>query len=486
MPAPTVAEPLPNGTSPNGAGGATISADLTQEYASAGGQAFVSPGFLRKLPFRIDDVTADFGEDLYERLLFDPRAAAEFDNLRAAILEDGLVLSPAIEDKDTDGYALSKKILEVAERMLDDLELPLDDVLWDLASAMPRGNRIAEEIYDYGDVGGRTGLVLTALHVKPRESVAFVVDAFNRVVGLLAREPGQSTPGPLIAFDTSNPPENLLPRSKFCIYTHKPVDNDPRGTSLLRPAYMPWVQKIETIREYIKYLARFASPALVGTLPPGARDRVEDDGAGGQRVVKATDTFKDTLLDFHNGSVLAIAYGAQVKDLYSQGDGTVFLNAIAENNRDIALVISGQTLASTEGEHNARAAAQVHQDTRATRVKQAKKALARVIRRDVLMDFVAWNWGDAAARLLTPQTALGSVEEEDKTGQWNAVAALNRASYLAPSQKQALDALIGLPRRTPEEVAREEERASQPPPAPAAPGQPGNQPPQGEQSQEGR
>lgn len=456
---------------PGGSG--VITADLTKEYAAGGPGHGV--GFLRTLALSIDDITADFGDDLYQRMLCDARVASEVDSLRAAIIEDGLQLAPAVADEGADGYALAKAIHAAAERTLDDLETPLDDVLWDMLKAVALGNRIAEECYEYGDIDGRTGLVLTALRVKPRRMVAFVTDAYMRLVGILATPPGGASLAYAGAISPQSPPPTLLPRGKFAVLSFRPEDNDPRGTSVLRPAYTPWSLKLQALREHVKFLARFASPAVIGILSPSARDKRVLDPVTNEptdEVIRAVDALLASLLEFHNGSALVVQAGTEIKELYSTGEGRAFLNAFGEYNRDIALAISGQTLASSEGEHNARAAAQVHQDTRNTRVRQAKKAVARMMRRDVLQQWAVANWGEAA-RALTPLVTLGSVEEEDMTPRWNAAAALNRASYLTPSQKAALDPQIGLPQRTPEEVARETEQAQQPPPV--AP--PGNQPP---------
>lgn len=470
-----VAPPSP--AAPAGAG-LTLRADLTREYA-AGGNGAWSLAALRSLPYWIDDITRDLGSDLYARMLCDARVSSEVDNFRAAILEDGVILAPAIDDEGADGHALAATIRDAAERMLDDLDTPLDDVLWDLASAIALGNRIAEEVYAPGDVAGQAGLVLVALRPKPRDAVAFVVDRFNRLIGFLARVPGQygTMPGGLFVAESGTPPPNLLPRGKFAHLPFRPVDGDPRGTSVLRPAYTPWNLKQQAMIEHVKYLTQFASPSLIGTLAQGAQDlrEIDADGLPTGRVIRAVDALLDRLLAFRNGTALALPFGTTVAELYSQGNGAAFLDAFAMYNRDITLSISGQTLATTEGEHQARAAAQVHQDTKNTRVRQAKKAIARVLRRDVLRQWVALNWGEAVAAALTPVVGLGSVEEEDLTPRMAAVAALERAGWFAPSQKPQVDALLGLPVRLPAETAQEAERAAQPPPTPApgGPGQPG-------------
>lgn len=446
----------------------TISASLTKEYAG-GGDGIWNSAFLRTLSHHIDGVTADFGDDLYDRMLLDPRIAAEIDNLKAAVLEDGVVLTPAVADAAQDGYALAVTIADATTAMLADLDPALDDALWDLAGAVATGNRVAEQVYDYRPLGTGVGLLLARLAPKPRRNYAFVVDPFNRLIGLLARIPGEAgygTGAALVAADA--PPPNLLPRAKFAVYTHRGSDGDPRGASILRPAYTPWVLKQQMLAEHVKYLTQFASPSLIAILSKLARDKRVTDDAGNftGTVIAAADALLTELLAFRNGTALVVPPETEVKELYSTGDGAAFLRAFEMYNRDITLAITGQSLATTEGEHQARAAASVHQDILATRVKQLKLGLARMLRRDVLRQWVALNWGDAAAATLTPLVNLGTVEEEDLSPRMLAIAALERAQWFAPSQKPAIDATLGFPERDPSETAIEQERYAAPPPPP--------------------
>jgi len=64
------------------------------------------------------------------------------------------------------------------------------------------------------------------------------------------------------------------------------------------------------------------------------------------------------------------------------------------------------------------------------------------------------------------RVTLGTTEAPDLTAMMNAVANLERATYLAPSQKPAIDLLLGLPQRTDEEMLRDQEREAAPPPVP--------------------
>src|SRR5579871_2036028 len=48
---------------------------ISREYVAGGGWAWYGQ-VARTLPNSIDDATADFGDDLYERMMFDPQVAS--------------------------------------------------------------------------------------------------------------------------------------------------------------------------------------------------------------------------------------------------------------------------------------------------------------------------------------------------------------------------------------------------------------------------
>lgn len=394
----------------------------------------------RALPAYVDDVTADFGDDLYDRMLVDAQVSACVSILKAAILEEGVALAPAVDDKAADGYARAVEIRDAAEAMLEDLATPLDDVLWDLLNSLAFGNRVAEQVYELGPgPDGRAILRLRALKVKPRRSTAFVVDRFMNVLGLLADVGGRGRASTSI-HDVR--PDEILPREKFAVLTFRPRDADPRGTSILRPAYDPWWRKRQVMVEYVKYLAQFAGPSLVGFTAEDAEDGVAEDGA----PRTAEELMLEALLAFQNGTATVFGHGASVTPIEMQGDGKAFLDAVAGCNLEITKAVLTQQLATEEGQHQARAAAQVHQDVLDTLIRQGKRGVVRMLARDVLRTWVRWNWGDAAIPL-APIPSLGTTERRDVPALMSAIAALTRAGYPHPSQYPAIDALLGLPIR---------------------------------------
>lgn len=434
-----------------------LPADLTREYVAGGtgGAAVWYQNLARSLAWAIDDLSADLGDDIYERMSLDAQVASCVAILKASIIEDGITLAPAVDDEDADGYALAQELADLGQRMLDGLDTPLDDVLWNMLDAVALGNRVAEQSYLLDRTyTGKEQVTLVALRVKPRTNLAFVVDTFNRLLGFLALIPGLGlVPLQQLIYDPRTVP-NLLPRDKFAVLTFRPVGSDPRGTSVLRPAYTFWNLKQQVVREHLKYLAQFASPWIIGTTPEGAMTQPALDADGNPIAgtpISPEQAMVNALTNGKNGTAAAFPFGSQFTVIESKGEGRAFLNAYEYYDSQITKAILSQTLATNEGQHQARAAAGVHQDILDTIVRQAKRAVCRMVARDILAPWVRYNYGERAVEL-TPAVSLGTLEQPDLPALWTAAAALKTASYFAPSQLADVDAMLNFPRRQPEEV----------------------------------
>jgi hypothetical protein len=424
--------------------------ELVREYVAGGGFPWYGVS-ARTLTWEFDDVLTDFGDDIYERMLVDPQVAACVTVFKAQILTSGLDLAPAVTDKDDKDYELAARIVDEAERMLDDLVTPLDDVLWDMLNCLPMGNKVSEQVYevDRGFKEDRPMLILRQLKVKPRHATAFVVDSYMNIVGLLAQLPGTPAPwqGTLIFTpDERGQIPNLISRDKFTIFTHRMKDNDPRGTSLIRPAFDPWWRKRQIIPEYLKYLAQFAGPSIVGFTPEGAVPVEMTRADGTTYTVTAQDVMLAALQQFRNGTAAAFPGGSAVKEIAMQGDGRAFLNALEQCDQQITKAVLTQELATEQSRNQARAAAQVHQDILGVLVNQEKKTSAKSVRQQILRPWVINNWGRKAAHLV-PATSFGQIERQDMAALWASVAQLSNSNYLVEDQLPETDALVGLPVR---------------------------------------
>lgn len=417
----------------------------------AGGSGLWYGASVRALPHPLDDLAADFGSDIYDKMSWDPQVAACLTVLKASILEDGMALAPAVDDKLDPRYALAVEIKDAAEAMFDDLETPLDDALFDMLHAIAVGNRVAELKYEIKPgPDGRDLISIVAIKPKPLTSTAFVVDAYMNVLGLLGARPGMVSPSYTGAvIDPEN--DQILPREKFAIFTFRPKHGDPRGTSILRPAYAAWWMKWQVHQEYLKYLAQFAGPGLIGVAPEHAVTQPNQDALGNPTdpstvPLTPSQAMVAALEGYRNGGILGLPFGSSVDVIQAQGDGAPFLRAIGVCDHGITKSILTQELATEEGAHQARAAAEVHQDVLDTLVRQGKRSLQRVIARDILRNFVRWNWGEAALPM-APKPSLGTTERQDLPAMMTSVAALVKSGFPHPSQYAYYDGLLGAPGR---------------------------------------
>lgn len=433
-------------------------ADLTASYISAQPQVFLA-SYIRALPPYIDDVSRDLGDDLYERMLLDPQVFSCVRTLKLSVLEEGVNLQPAVTDEDDEDYDLSKEVLALCEHALANLPRSTDEWLFEMLDALALGNRVAEQVYHLEEAGKYAGnLLLARLACKPRRSTAFVVDPYNKLVGLLGLIPGSGAPiltGTIVGEPSRLP--NLLPREKFAILTHAPTNEDPRGNSLLRAVYNPWALKVQLWGEYLKYLTQFASPSLFATLPEHATARPQTDSLGnvipGAPLVQPEAQLLEALVRLRNGSAAAAPYGTTLTPIHLGTEGGAFLRAFTLYDEQIAKGVTNQTLATEQGKHQARAAAETHKDTLDSGPKFLKGVVGNMLTRDVLRPLVAYNYGEGVAARLTPTAMLQRLDEAKWAGHAQAAATLGYK--LDPSQFPAMDEKLGLP-------VRDEAQASDP------------------------
>jgi len=422
-----LAAPMPPPPDREANGNIELHAGATEEYltspiAMAGGDYSSALQYARSLPDYIDDATQDFGPDLYERMALDPHIRGELNNYKLAVLAGGVRLLPAFEDSRDDveqqrKHKISQAILQFCQTALDELETPIDEVLDDTLSCMYLGNRLGEIVYRRdGDY-----LMLDRLAIKHRRSYAYVSDSRGRTIGVLGALAGQAQTQvirPEIVVDPAKTP-NLLPMSKFLRMSWRPVGGDPRGTSVLRPAYNPWWQKRQTEVELAKYIAQFAGSGLVITLPENAKPviRRNPDGtvakdANGDNILDhPSETTLSAARDYKNGSVLILPFGSEYGNIVTTGAGTPFFEQLERCDKEISKAILGQSLATNEGQHQARAASSGQKDVMDVLIQYGEERLSAVLRR-VLKLLIEINFGPSYVPF-TPYVSLSAAEEAD-------------------------------------------------------------------------
>jgi hypothetical protein len=376
--------------------------DPTKEYVVGGpwGGFTVNGGFL--IAGAVDDVVNQVGPRIYELMGYDDAVASSLALLKAATLAEGLQLTPAVTADEgevvTDGdrlhdIELSYEINEFCKRCLKHLDRPVDETLWEMMDALQFGCMMAELVFDQGEGQDADRLVLRRFAVKPRWAWAFRVNP-------------QLIVEKIRAWTTQGWVD--VAREHFAILTWQPREGDPRGSSVCRPAYMPFNLKVQTYPDYGEYLKKFASANLVLTAGPNAQDRkVVDPITGAVKVFSVQDQMLHAGKEFKNHSVLGLPHGATATVLQSSGTGEAFDRGFDRFDRSIFRSIVLATRPMQEAKHGSKADTDSGMDLFSLAVGQCRRPVAHMVVMDVLKRCVELNWGPVIAERLTPKASFG-------------------------------------------------------------------------------
>jgi len=418
--------------------------DPEREYLAGYAWRSFSSQVYNTLANHAESASRLYGDRLYDAMLLDGTVRATINTLKAAVLADGVQVEPALQDGpgadelDPAEVELASEIAEFCERALTGIDECLEDVLWQLLDGIPYGCMLGEVTYKHVEKGPDAGrLTLQSIHVKPRWSWYFLIDRAGGVAGItgaINRQP-------------NDPPQQVLPRDKFIVFSWLPKARDPRGTPALDAVYDAWNMKVQTRPEYWKYLSRFASPSYFGTTAEGATDVEERDPETGKptgKTLTAQQAFLQAILALENASAAVGAHGATLTTLDPMGEGSAFITAFDEFRHEIVFGILQQVRATLEATHSSKSDSETAQDILGILVRVAKKLLAGVLVRDVIKPLVSHNWGPDVAERLHPRVVLGMVDQQDFSRNANAVARLASVGMIAAPEREGVMKWLGL------------------------------------------
>lgn len=437
-------------------------ADLRRLYIAAnylGLQASVTT-----LPHAFDDLSDQFGIDVYARMMQDSEVAANLNLLVMASTSQSAVFTPVLNPANPD-YAKAVFVAGYFQYMFDTMETSF----WEARRALVRegltyGSAVAELIYDVYECGPYKGFYgVTEMRPLCISDTAFVVDNFNRLIGIVpARAPGLALPIgstiPLsVAGVTTNPDDlkreikeipGILPRHKFWVQTWDGRRSDPRGRSILRPAYTPWWIKQQVLHELLAWLSKYAQPSLWATTPPDAMAMCIIDPQTGQEVeVKPTEILLQALLQLRSASAVAVPAGSEIHTLDLSSSGDIFTKLLAWCDMQITRGILMQHLAtgdSTLSGNSNRVSSESHQDVLSLLIVTLRTWQSEALRRDVIIPLTVANFGEGY-RHLAPRMDLGEGDGFPVTPM--EISQLHFANWFTPDQMAALDRQMGLPIR---------------------------------------
>lgn len=387
-----------------------------------------------------------YGFELFRQMQEDPEVDASLDTLIQGSASQPLsFISPL--NPDDDGYERSKYYADLLNWMIDQFDF--DSWKKQQAKSMfSFGNAVSEKDYDFRTVGRAERLVISDLRLQLPENYGFISDIFGEIYGVapLNQASGGMLPIgnliPLNSFGLARDLKGAVPLHKLCVWTWEKKGNDPRGTSILNAAYIPWWSKQRAIEEWSCWLGRYSQPSIWGTPGPDAVGVCEE---GSNRIIPPTEAMLKQMQKFKAGSAFALPYGSELHLMEVNGGGaTPFFESIRHFNIEINRAITGQHLATGEGQSQSRSAADVHAIILKQYINSIRHFIAKQVERDIVKPVIQANFGNVPYELV-PIVDLGDGDIYPPS--LTEVAVLMQSGYFTEDQLIALDKKYGFPVR---------------------------------------
>ncbi len=421
------------------------------------------------LPIISDSLYAELGYHVYEEMMYDAKVSKCINIIKTGVTGDGIELVTPLADTNPE-YKISRKIEDFCSYNLKNLQKPLREIVWELLDAVIYGHKIAEITYKIAPYNGKQYMLTASIKPKPFGSTNFVVDPYFNLLGITANGVINTKLNTDVSLSKYNfelkdgysfvkldrQEIRFINRNKFLLLTVNGQNNDPRGRSILRPAFTPWNVKNKVHCEYLRYLNTSASPLLVGFTPPD--QPIKDDIVIGQDGLPLKDAtgkiirvnpiqaYRDALLQAKNSGVLAAKGGSKIESIGGDGAGIAFYKAIEVYDEQIEMAILLQTLATSESRFQSRSASEIHFGTLEQAINHYKLLVADAITEDVLKPLIIYNFGEEYLKYV-PQVSFGDTQRRDFATDAAAYAQLWQTGFMDEDQKRHADVRLGLPVR---------------------------------------
>lgn len=488
---------------PVGIGHRPIMNDMTTPYIVAGG---FSAGQQRVLVGTTDDIETQVDLRTYEVMEHDSTIIKTKKILTTGVLADDMQLAPgATEDEvGSDEYQVYELIMQFCERMIDGLDSPYRDSLDQLlGNSIRYGHGIAETEWEYRLDGfsaappdkaqqnsgstvksmwqrfgyffglgteapqatvsdsvlkrptltsQQTRLMPSSVKVKPRGAARFVVDDYMNVLGLMPRR--RAFNGPTLAWD------GIVDRDKFLILTMNKQDEDPRGKSFYRAAVNWYNVKTQMPSEILRLVLEEIVPKAIAVLAENAQpfeiDRDKDNNVIWEdpdtkqvpQMISAAESLRFILENFRSGSGAVIPHGTELRPFKTHTAGTDAdlvgsIIKLLDDQMENSILL--QTLAQSEGEHQARSASEQVAELLHNLIFWIRWQIGMMTLTDFFEVGVRINFGEWAIRYL-PKVSLGDFVRRDWGADLTAVATAYFQGFLDDTQRGELMAWLNLPK----------------------------------------
>lgn len=429
-------------------GNVSLSAELTEKYLGRGLIGF-GP-YLEVLQNQnANELVRQHGYALFRRMMTDSEVDASMDGLVQACTNNPISALCPLDPDDPD-YALSEELVKFVNTVFK--TLPIDQ--WraeQLRYSLGFGNAVTELDWDVWEKGQyKDHFIINRLRVQEPENYGFLVDRWGEVYGVvpLGQAAGIIYPlGNLIPVPEKGIKElkGAVPRYKLSVWTWEQKGTDPRGTSMLIPAFIAWWNKQRAMEEWSCWLGRYSQPSVWATPGPDAVPLCITNPDGSQIITQPTENLLQALLNLKSASVLALPYGSVVNMLQASGSAEPFIQSIDLWNKEITRALLGQHLATGEGGGgSAKSAAEIHAVILRQLIGTISMFMVRNIEQDIVKPLIEANYGDVGR--LMPVISLGDSAGFPLTA--TEIAVLFQTGYFSEDQLKKLDKMLGLPVRS--------------------------------------
>lgn len=422
-------------------------ADLSQKYLGAGLVGYAA--YLEVITnATANDLILKHGYDIFRQMQADSEVNASITAFVQAPNSQPSEVNPQLF-KGEEGYELAKEISDFVAwnfRRINVDEWKRDA----LRTAIVFGNSVSEIDWDTAQYGPyQDKFIIKRLRRQEPENYGFIMDRWGEVYGVA---PINNAAGTFFPLGNLIPLEDrhatilagAVPRYKLSIWTWDKKGTDPRGTSMLIPAYVPWWGKQRAIEEWSCWLGRYAQPSIWATPGPNAVPLCVTNANGSQTITQPTELLLQALLQFRSGSALALPFGSVVNLLKAEGSIEPFLKSIETFNTEITRAILGQHLATSEGSVAGKAGAQLHAYILRQLISYGRQIMSARIQEDLIKPLVQANYGIVDDKYY-PVVNLGDDDGFPPT--ITEVAVLFQAGYFSEDQLAYVDRKLGFPVR---------------------------------------
>lgn len=489
---------------PAGIGTSTrVRRDMTEDYVAPSGY---SRGQQHILGSTQDDVEIEINLETYDKMENDATISKCKRILVTNALSDELQFAPGATEEEVgpEEFAVYTEIMEFCERVIKGLDTPFRETLEQLlGNAIKYGHGIAESKWELRvdgtaskpkpdakpvpkSVPSRIGaffarmmgrptmaekapidpsikrpslknekprLMPTSLKVKPRGAARFVVDDYMNVLGLAP------------AFNRQLAYDEIVDRDKFLVLTLMKQDEDPRGKSLYRTAFNWYNLKTQLPSEMLRFILEESVPKAVLTMPPNAApfeyDRDPDtneilyedpETRLIPKMLTAVESYKKTIKGYRGGSGVVIPYETKFepykKGLTGANDANLFNIIVKLLNKEMEEGILLQSLAQSEGEHQARSASEQVAELLHNLVFWIRWLMAVMTLTDLCEVAVEKNFGAWALRYM-PFISLGDFVRRDWANDLEVIARAYFWGFIDDTQRAELMAWLNMPKPGP-------------------------------------